>query len=72
MIENAIEEIVHTPAAKPSMPSEKFTTFIRNTSPSRVSGSAASPRSMWPMNGSVKSVTTTPASTGIAPPPPGR
>src|SRR4051794_40067066 len=65
MIAKAIAEIVHTPAARPSTPSEKFTTFMRKTRPSRVSGSAALPRSTWPMNGSVKSVTTTPESTGI-------
>src|SRR4051794_349845 len=66
MIAKAIAEIVHTPAARPSTPSEKFTTFMRKTRPSRVSGSAALPRSTWPMNGSVKSVTTTPESTGIS------
>ena len=33
MIENAIALIAQTPAASPSMPSEKFTTFITNDEP---------------------------------------
>ena len=34
MIENATALIAQTPAARPSMPSEKFTTFITKTRPS--------------------------------------
>ena len=40
MIENAIALIAQTPAASPSMPSEKLTTFITTTRPSTVSGAA--------------------------------
>ena len=60
MIENAIALIAQTPAARPSMPSEKFTTFITKTRPSTVSGAPASPRSTAPRNGSVMFVTSTP------------
>ena len=38
MIENATAEIAHTPAASPSTPSEKLTTFISSTSANTVSG----------------------------------
>ena len=37
MIENAIPSIVHSPAASPSTPSEKLTTFISPTSQMTVS-----------------------------------
>ena len=43
MIENATAEIAHTPAARPSTPSEKFTTFISATSPSAVTGAPKVP-----------------------------
>ena len=66
MIENATALIAQTPAARPSMPSEKLTTFITKTRPTIVSGAPAPPRSTAPRNGSVKFVTSTPAETGIA------
>ncbi len=37
MIANAAAEIAQTPAASPSTPSEKLTTFISSTRPSTVS-----------------------------------
>ena len=40
MIAKATALIAQTPAARPSMPSEKFTTFITKTRPSTVSGAA--------------------------------
>ena len=40
MIEKAAAEIAQTPAASPSMPSEKLTTFISATSPSSVTRAA--------------------------------
>ena len=40
MIANATAAIAHTPAARPSMPSEKLTTFISSTSANTVSGAA--------------------------------
>ena len=49
MIEKAAAEIAHTPAASPSMPSEKFTTFITKTSPTSVSGPPSSPNSSAPI-----------------------
>ena len=61
MIENAAAEIAHTPAASPSTPSEKLTTFISATSPSTVSGPPRCCRSTWWTNGSVKLSTLTPA-----------
>ena len=63
----ADREIAQTPAASPSTPSEKFTTFITATSPSSVSGPPNSPRSTRPRNGNVKSSTRTPESTQIRP-----
>ena len=60
MIENATAEIAHTPAASPSTPSEKFTTFISTTSPSAVTGAPRSPSSTRCTNGSVNASTATP------------
>ena len=60
MIENATAEIAHTPAARPSTPSEKFTTFISTTSPSTVTGPPRSPSSTRCTNGSVNVSTFTP------------
>ena len=64
MIENVTALIVQTPAASPSTPSEKFTTFISPTSPITVIAPAASPKLIAPMNGTVTFVTFTPAATG--------
>ena len=66
MIANELAAIAQTPAASPSTPSEKLTTLMISTMPSIVSGTASGPRSTGPMNGSVKSFTTTPSSTGMA------
>ncbi len=57
--------IVHTPAARPSTPSEKLTTFIISTSPITVSTGPASAgpvlgNDRWPTNGSVIAFTATP------------
>ncbi|MEA2334140.1 MAG: hypothetical protein QOG40_630 [Solirubrobacteraceae bacterium] len=57
--------IMHTPAASPSTPSEKFTTFIIATSPMTVSTGPAlvTPalgNASVPMNGSVIAFTATP------------
>ena len=60
MIENATAEIAHTPAASPSTPSEKFTTFISATSPSAVTGAPRSPISTRCTNGNVNASTVTP------------
>ena len=59
MTENAIAEIAHTPAARPSTPSEKLTTFMTATRPSTVSGPPRSPNSTAPRNGNVMLRTTT-------------
>ena len=67
MIAKPMAEIAQTPAASPSTPSEKLTTFITATSPSSVSGPPSSPRSTRPRNGNVKSSTRTPESTQISP-----
>ena len=61
-----IAAIVHTPAARPSTPSVKFTTFITATRPSSVSGMPQLPRSSGSTNGSVMFSTRTSANTGIA------
>ena len=45
MTANVAAAIVHTPAARPSTPSVKFTTFITATIPNSVSGIPQSPRS---------------------------
>jgi len=67
MIENVAPEIVHTPAASPSTPSVKFTTFMTATiaSPVRMPPPVAL-RSTNPTNGSVNVSTRTPAATGMA------
>ena len=65
MIANAIPSIVHRPAARPSTPSEKFTTFIRPTSQITVSAPPVFGSWSVPTNGTVTSVTTAPASTAI-------
>ena len=65
MIANAIPSIVHSPAASPSTPSEKLTTFISPTSQITLSTPPAFGNWSEPMNGSVTSVTITPASTAI-------
>ena len=66
MIVNAIPSIVHRPAASPSTPSEKFTTFISPTSQITVSAPPVFGNWSVPMNGIVTSVTTAPASTAIS------
>ena len=66
MTAKPMAEIAQTPAASPSTPSEKLTTFITATSPSSVSGPPSSPRSTRPRNGNVKSSTRTPESTQIS------
>ena len=53
MIANVTAAIVHTPAASPSAPSVKLTTFITATIPSSVSGGPRSPRSSGSTKGSV-------------------
>ena len=45
MIAKAAAETAHTPAARPSTPSEKLTTFISATMPSSVSTPPAAPKS---------------------------
>ncbi len=65
MTANTAAAIAQTPAARPSIPSEKFTTFMTATSPTTVSGSPAEPKSTAPMNGNVMFVTSTPACTGM-------
>ena len=65
MTANAAAEIAHTPAASPSIPSEKFTTFMSPTSPISVSASPSSSKSTRPMNGTVTSSMLTPESTSI-------
>ena len=62
--------IAHTPAASPSTPSEKLTTFIIATRPITVSTGPAfvTPalgKCSWPMNGSVIAFTATPKCTTI-------
>ncbi len=62
--------IVHTPAASPSTPSEKFTTFIIATRPTTVSSGPAfvTPalgKASVPTNGSVIAFTATPKCTTI-------
>ncbi len=66
MIANAIPSIVQTPAASPSTPSEKLTTFISPTSQTTVSKPPAFGNCSAPTNGIVTSVTTAPASTAIS------
>ncbi|CAB4866762.1 unannotated protein [freshwater metagenome] len=63
--ENATAPIAQTPAARPSIPSEKLTTFIRATSPITVSGTPTQPKSTAPANGRVMLLTFTPAETGM-------
>ena len=65
MIANAIPSIVQSPAASPSTPSEKLTTFISPTSQIALSTPPAFGNWSAPMNGSVTSVTITPPSTAI-------
>src|SRR5437660_6276333 len=60
---NATPSIAHSPAASPSTPSEKLTTFISPTSQITVSTPPAFGNWSDPTNGSVTSVTTTPPST---------
>ena len=62
--------IVHTPAARPSTPSEKLTTFIISTRPItvRIGPAFVAPafgRCSVPMNGSVIDFTATPKCTTI-------
>jgi hypothetical protein len=62
--------ITHTPAASPSTPSERLTTFIITTSPTTVSAGPAlvAPalgKASAPTNGSVIDFTTTPKCTTI-------
>ena len=66
MIAKATAEIAQTPAARPSTPSEKLTTFITATMPSTVSGPPKSPNSSAPRNGKVMFSTTTPALTSTS------
>ncbi len=65
MIANVIPAIVHTPAASPSTPSEKFTTFINPTSQTALSTPPVLGNCSAPRNGSVTSLTTAPPSTAI-------
>ncbi len=65
MIANATAAIVQTPAARPSTPSEKLTTFIIATRPMTVTGPPAEPKSIAPRNGSVMLVASTPPTTGM-------
>jgi hypothetical protein len=65
MTANAAAMIAHTPAARPSTPSEKLTTFIITTRPITVSTGPASAgpvlgNERWPTNGSVIAFTATP------------
>ncbi len=58
---------MHTPAARPSTPSVKLTTFITATIASPVTiAPPVAPRSTAPTNGSVNDSTRTPAATGMA------
>ena len=57
--------IAHSPAASPSTPSEKLTTFISPTSHSTVRKPPSCGNWSEPTNGSVTSVTTAPPSTAI-------
>jgi hypothetical protein len=67
MIAKVPAAIVHTPAARPSAPSVKFTTFITATIPTSVRAlPAVSLRAIGSRNGSVRWSTNTPAETGIA------
>ena len=66
MTANAMPSIVHTPAASPSMPSLKLTTFISATSQMTVSHPPSCGSCRLPMNGSVTSLTTAPPATAIA------
>jgi hypothetical protein len=70
MIAIAAAMIVHTPAASPSTPSEKLTTFIITTRPITVSTGPASAAPVLgnespPTNGSVIAFTATPKCTTI-------
>ena len=65
MIAKVIALIAQTPAASPSAPSDRLTTFITATRPATVSGPPASPKLTAPTKGSVMLVTSTPAATGI-------
>ena len=61
MIANVAAAIVHTPAARPSAPSVKFTTFITATIPTSVSAlPAVSLSPIGSKNGSVTWSTNTP------------
>ena len=66
MIAKVAAAIVHTPAARPSTPSVKFTTFITATIPTSVSGMPQLPRSSGSTNGSVMFSTRTSENTTIA------
>src|SRR5579875_1931017 len=61
----ATPSIAHRPAASPSMPSEKLTTFISATSHSTVRNPPSWGNCRAPTNGTVTSVTTAPPSTAI-------
>ena len=70
MIAIAAAMIAHTPAARPSTPSEKLTTFIIATSPItvRIGPASAGPvlgNDRRPANGSVITFTATPKCTTI-------
>ena len=65
MTANATPSIVHRPAARPSTPSEKFTTFIIPTSQITVSTPPVFGNESVPTNGIVTSVTTAPPLTAI-------
>ena len=64
MTPSAAAAIAQTPAARPSMPSDRLTTFITTTSPNAVSGPPRSPKSSRPTNGSVPESTRDPAAHG--------
>ena len=66
MTAKAAAEIAHTPAARPSMPSDRFTTFITATRPSSVSTSPTPPKATGPRKGSVMFSTLTPDSTSTS------
>ncbi len=65
MTANVAAAIVHTPAASPSTPSVKFTTFMTATMPTTVSTAPAPPSSSTPISGIEISSTLTPEATGI-------
>ncbi len=65
MIVNATPSIVHRPAARPSTPSVKLTTFISATSQITVSTGPACGNWWAPRNGIVTSVTIAPALTAM-------